>query len=107
MTYFSLFLLFYLLRKGKTLQIKLKEIEEQLPKPDILKRKSKPSMKLFEAAEVRDEPAAKKKVSVLPHITYMHTYIHVYTVKPKITQAPDIILKCFVLVGAGHYSSFM
>ncbi len=63
MTYFSLFLLFYVTssEREKTLQIKLKEIEEQLPKPDILKRKSKPSMKLLEAAEVRDEPAAKKR----------------------------------------------
>ncbi|KAF4114053.1 uncharacterized protein LOC131539513 isoform X2 [Onychostoma macrolepis] len=48
--------------REKTLQIKLKEIEEQLPKPDIIKRKSKPSIKLLEAAELRDEPAAKKKV---------------------------------------------
>ncbi|XP_059420270.1 uncharacterized protein LOC132155483 [Carassius carassius] len=44
--------------RERTLQIKLKELEEQLPKPDTLKRKSKPSMKLL---DVREEPAAKKK----------------------------------------------
>ncbi|CAI5669948.1 unnamed protein product [Oreochromis niloticus] len=48
-----------LAEREKTLQTKLKEIEEQLPKPEVLKRKSKP-MKLLEATEV-DEPAAKKK----------------------------------------------
>ncbi|XP_051534723.1 uncharacterized protein LOC127429642 [Myxocyprinus asiaticus] len=51
--------------RERTLQIKLKEIEEQLPKSDTLKRKSKPSMKLLEAAEMREEPAAKKKKSHL------------------------------------------
>ncbi len=30
-----------------------------------------------------------------------------YTVKPKIIQTPDIIFYIFLLVGAGHYSSFM
>ncbi|XP_059404975.1 uncharacterized protein LOC132140183 [Carassius carassius] len=47
--------------RERTLQIKLKELEEQLTKPDTLKRKSKPSIKLLEAADVREEPAAKKK----------------------------------------------
>ncbi len=30
-----------------------------------------------------------------------------YTVKPKIIQTPDIIFYIFLLVGAGHYSSFL
>lgn len=72
--------------RERTLQIKLKELEEQLPKPvDTLKRKSKPSMKLLEAADVREEPAAKKKVSVshmwiylyMLYITYLWIHINV------------------------------
>ncbi|XP_026017162.1 uncharacterized protein LOC113018320 [Astatotilapia calliptera] len=62
MMYFSLFYYYSASsEREKTLQTKLKEIEEQLPKPEVLKRKSKPSMKLLEATEVTDEPAAKKK----------------------------------------------
>lgn len=76
--YFSLFYYYSASsEREKTLQTKLKEIEEQLPKPEVLKRKSKPSMKLLEATEVTDEPAAKKKVSVSPRV-HTQTYILIY-----------------------------
>lgn len=80
MMYFSLFYYYSASsEREKTLQTKLKEIEEQLPKPEVLKRKSKPSMKLLEATEVTDEPAAKKKVSVSPRThTDIYTNIYIY-----------------------------
>ncbi len=39
--------------------------------------------------------------------TCMCEYRFVYTVKPKKIQTPDVIFDIFLLVGAGHYSSFM
>lgn len=78
--YFSLFYYYSASsEREKTLQTKLKEIEEQLPKPEVLKRKSKPSMKLLEATEVTDEPAAKKKVSVRRVHTQTYILIYIYT----------------------------
>ncbi len=32
-------------------------------------------------------------------------FFHLYTVKPKIIQTPEFLI--FLLMGAGHYSSFM
>lgn len=79
MMYFSLFYYYSASsEREKTLQTKLKEIEEQLPKPEVLKRKSKPSMKLLEATEVTDEPAAKKKVSVRRVHTQTYILIYIY-----------------------------
>ncbi len=40
------------------------------------------------------------------HIEHLNGF-QIYTVKPKIIQTPDIIFYIFLLVGAGHYSSFM
>nr|XP_055059186.1 uncharacterized protein LOC129442896 [Misgurnus anguillicaudatus] len=56
--------------RERTLQIKLQEIQAKIPKPHNLKRKSKPSMKLLQAAETEmtEEPVAKKKAHLTPDV---------------------------------------
>lgn len=103
--YFSLFYYYSASsEREKTLQTKLKEIEEQLPKPEVLKRKSKPSMKLLEATEVTDEPAAKKKVSVSPRThtdIYTNIYIYLFCVYIYVCVTPPNILRSFLHTEGG------
>ncbi|XP_056625803.1 uncharacterized protein LOC130438063 isoform X2 [Triplophysa dalaica] len=72
--------------RERTLQIKLQEIEAQIPKPDTLKRKSKPSMKLLERAQVREQPAPKRKA----HITAEENDLKVWNEK-KIEHLQRVI----------------